>query len=205
MSAQWRANLAGLLAQTAPGAPTLCEGWNAKDLAAHLVMRERRPDAAPGLVVPALRGVTERVRRSYLGTDYTRLVELFAAGPPPWSPFALPPLEQAANPVEFFVHAEDVGRAAAGPPQQVDDALGRALWSRLRGFTLLLRRRAPVAFVLTDGERELQVGSGAVQVRVSGKIGELTLFALGRGSVADVQFDGPAAAVAALRAARFGL
>jgi uncharacterized protein (TIGR03085 family) len=48
-----RAALLDLLTGVGPDAPTLCEGWTTHDLAAHLVVRERRPHAVPGLVVPA--------------------------------------------------------------------------------------------------------------------------------------------------------
>jgi uncharacterized protein (TIGR03083 family) len=45
-----RLALCTLLDKTGPDAPTLCEGWNTGDLAAHLVLRERRPDAAAGVI-----------------------------------------------------------------------------------------------------------------------------------------------------------
>ena len=35
--------LADLLETAGPDAPTLCEGWTTRDLAAHVVVRERRP------------------------------------------------------------------------------------------------------------------------------------------------------------------
>ena len=38
-----------------PVAPTLCEGWLTRDLAAHVVLRERRPDLAAGILVPSNR------------------------------------------------------------------------------------------------------------------------------------------------------
>jgi hypothetical protein len=40
-----RLALAALLDQTGPDAPTLCAGWQTRDLAAHVMLRERRPDA----------------------------------------------------------------------------------------------------------------------------------------------------------------
>ena len=43
--------LCDLLIEVGPDAPTLCEGWSTFDLAAHLVVRERRPDRGPGLVI----------------------------------------------------------------------------------------------------------------------------------------------------------
>ena len=36
--------LADLLEAEGPEAPTLCEGWSTRDLAAHLIVRERRPE-----------------------------------------------------------------------------------------------------------------------------------------------------------------
>ena len=45
-----------------PEAPTLCAGWTTRDLAAHLVVREARPDAAAGIVLPALASRMEELR-----------------------------------------------------------------------------------------------------------------------------------------------
>ncbi|MHB1139691.1 MAG: maleylpyruvate isomerase N-terminal domain-containing protein, partial [Microthrixaceae bacterium] len=41
-----RAELCELFEIVGPDVATLCEGWTTRDLAAHLVVRERRPDAA---------------------------------------------------------------------------------------------------------------------------------------------------------------
>lgn len=66
-----RAALVESLREHGPDAPTLCEGWTARDLAAHLVVRERRLDAAPGILVPQLAGYTERVQaRVTASTDW---------------------------------------------------------------------------------------------------------------------------------------
>lgn len=43
--------LADLLETAGPDAPTLCEGWQTRDLAAHVVVRERRADAAGGIMI----------------------------------------------------------------------------------------------------------------------------------------------------------
>ena len=48
--------------QSVPDAPTLCEGWKTRDLAAHLVVRERRPDATLGIAVPFLADYTAKVQ-----------------------------------------------------------------------------------------------------------------------------------------------
>ena len=46
VAARERAALVRTLRDAGPEAPTLCEGWATKDLVAHMVVRERRPDAA---------------------------------------------------------------------------------------------------------------------------------------------------------------
>ena len=89
---QERTLLCDLLDELGPGAPTLCEGWVTADLAAHLVVRERRPDSGPGLVWPALAGYTDRVRRSVRDrTAWPDLVGMVRSGPPPCSARSTPP------------------------------------------------------------------------------------------------------------------
>ncbi len=56
-----RAALCDTLDKYGPDAPTLCVGWTTLDLAAHLVAREARSDAALGLVVPPLAGHLQNV------------------------------------------------------------------------------------------------------------------------------------------------
>ena len=45
-------------------APTMCEGWDAHDLAAHLVVRERDPWTAPVIICGVLNGVIHRMTLS---------------------------------------------------------------------------------------------------------------------------------------------
>ena len=82
--AQFERNaLCDLLLSVGPDAPTLCEGWTAADLAAHLITRERRPDAAAGLVVTALAGYTDRVQRGVRDAkEWPDLVAQLRSGPP---------------------------------------------------------------------------------------------------------------------------
>lgn len=199
-----RARLAELLTAAGPDSPTLCGGWLTRDLAAHLVMREARPDAAAGIVLPALAGHTERVQARYAALPYEELLRRFREGPPRWSAFALPGADEAANVVEYFVHAEDVRRASGAPaePLPLDPALGELLWQRL-GLTVRmeLNRRTPVRLVLSlpDG-RNVVAGQKLVgTVRVVGEPGELLLFAFGRGARARVAVSGPQDEVALLR------
>jgi uncharacterized protein (TIGR03085 family) len=57
-----------------PDAPTLCEGWRTRDPAAHLVLRETRPDAAAGIVLPPVAAWTARVQRSLARAPLPELV-----------------------------------------------------------------------------------------------------------------------------------
>ena len=78
-----RVALCDLLDETGPEAPTLCEGWRTLDLAAHLVLREHRPDAAAGVMGGPLAGHTERVQRTLITRNpYRQLVEEIRGGPP---------------------------------------------------------------------------------------------------------------------------
>ncbi len=42
-----RRAICAVLTELGPARPTLCQGWQTADLAAHLVLRERRPMRAP--------------------------------------------------------------------------------------------------------------------------------------------------------------
>ncbi|MFF2950800.1 TIGR03085 family metal-binding protein [Kitasatospora sp. NPDC057965] len=198
-----RHRLAELLAAAGPDAPTLCAGWSTRDLAAHLVIRERRPDAAAGIRVGPLAGWTHRVQESYADRPYEELVRMFRSGPPVLSLFSLPGADEAANTVEYYVHAEDVARAGEGPgPRPVPPGRVEALWRRLPLIARLeAGRRSPVRLQLShpDG-RSLTVGpAGMPTVRITGEPGELVLFAFGRGARAELTVDGPEDAVEALR------
>ena len=202
-----RAALAALLEETGPDGPTLCEGWQTKDLAAHLVLRERRPDAAAGVMGGPLAGYTARVQRKYLDRySYPELVGLFRSGPPPLSLFAIPGADEAANAVEYFVHHEDVRRAGEEWTERpLADGLSEMLWKRLKGARLLLRS-APTGVVLArdgNGKLDLIVAKTTTpSVTVTGSPAELTLWSMGRTRAAHVTLDGPEDAVAKLTAWR---
>jgi len=100
-----RIALCDLLDETGPGAPTLCEGWRTVDLAAHLVLREHRPDAAAGVMGGPLASHTGRVQRTLIAHNpYRQLVDEIRKGPPRLSVFAIPGMDERLNMVEYFVH-----------------------------------------------------------------------------------------------------
>lgn len=198
-----RVRLCDLMLEVGPAAPTLCEGWTTKDLAAHLVARDRRPDSVPGLVVERLSGWSEKVRAGELRRDYPALVAALRAGPPAWSPLAWARLDRLGNTHEMFVHYEDVRRARPGWEPRILDAQDEDdLWRVLGWFAGRAFSRAPVGVVLRrpDGTTHA-VGRRTPVVTVTGSPGELLLFAFGRQDHAKVDLDGDPAAVTTLREA----
>lgn len=199
--------LAELLEDAGPDGPTLCTGWTTRDLAAHVVVRERRGDVAAAALVPQLAGRMERVRQEYAAKPYEELVGLIRTGPPRLSPYALKQIDEAANSVEFFVHAEDVRRARAGWARRpVDPVFSDALWKRLERGARLLGRKAPVGLVLRRPDGQTAVAHrGTPVVTVTGEPAELTLFVFGRQAVATVTVEGDGDAVAKLERGQLGL
>ncbi len=200
-----RRALADLLARVGPDAPTLCEGWTTADLAAHLVLRERRPDAALGIVVAPLAGYTAGVQRSLRDRrEWPDLVAAVRDGPP--FPLRFRVIDEPMNSVEYFVHHEDVRRAQpAWEPRDVDAGMERALWSRVKLLAKGARRKAPVGLVLeAPGHGRVTVRPGPPAVTVTGPPGELALFVFGRSPAVRLEMTGDEAAVRELEGARFG-
>ncbi len=188
--------------EVGPDAPTLCEGWTVRDLAAHLVLRERRPDAALGILVSPARGYTDRVQRRLRERPWPSLVEDVRSGPPA----LLRMVDEQMNVVEMFVHHEDVRRARPGwAARALDPGEERALWARLGPITRLVRRRLPVGVALAaPGFGEVEARRGSPHVTVTGPPGELVLLVSGRQQVARVETSGPPDAVSQLMGARLG-
>lgn len=199
--------LADLLEAAGPQAPTLCDDWTARDLAAHLVVRERRADAAGGLLLKPLAARLERVQAEFAAKPYEELIQLIRTGPPRLSPFALKQIDEVANTVEFFVHGEDVRRAQPDwTPRPVDPVLADVLWSRIERAARVFARRSPVGLVLRRPDGRTAVAHrGTPVVTVTGEPAELMLFLYGRQDAARVGLDGEEEAVARLRAAELGL
>ncbi len=189
-----RAGICDTLLRVGPDAPTLDEGWLARDLAAHLVLRERRPDAAPGILVPRLSGWTATVQDQLASRPWPELVDRIRSGPPAWSPYALPGIREAVNLLEFFVHHEDLLRAQpVWAPRVLPAGMEAALAKRLPALARLRYRKIAARVVLRrpTGE-ECVVGRGGADLVITAPPQELVLFVFGRRDHARVTIEGDA-------------
>jgi uncharacterized protein (TIGR03085 family) len=188
-----------------PDHPTLCGDWSTRDLAAHLVVRERRIDAAPGIMIPALAGYTARVQEQVAAADdWNVLLDKIASGPPLLSPFKL--LDPVVNVAEMYIHHEDVRRAASGwEPRELDQDAVTALTRQVSMMARMALAKAPARVTLRTPEgKDLATAGRGESVVVTGAPLELLMFSSGRDE-ARVEFTGAEAAIAAVKAGRKGL
>ncbi len=203
-----RAALCDLFVELGPDQPTLCGDWTTRDLAAHLVVRERRPDAAVGIVVSKLAGYTDKVQAGVADGDWSELVDTVRSGPPIWSPTKLGAIDKVANTVEFFVHLEDVRRAQpTWEPRVLDDDLTDALYGVLAKMGKRMVKSSPAGIVLEpdDGRQPIIAKQAEPSVTVRGPVGELVLFVYGRQAHSQVELFGDDESVAAVNEASFGI
>lgn len=206
-------SLRQLVAATAtdlgPDAPTLCAPWSVRDLLAHLVVRESRPDALPGVAVPvpALQRHTQSVQDGVAARDFGTLVRQVLEGPPAWWPTRLPALDRAVNTAELAIHHEDMVRAQPGwEPTDLPQEVQAQLWRTLPTAGRMAYRGAPTGVVAVApgyGRAALRRppgGAGTVVLR--GTPLELVLHAFGREDHARVVVEGSDADVAALASHR---
>jgi uncharacterized protein (TIGR03085 family) len=200
-----RAGLVTTMRGVGPDHPTLCGEWTTRDLAAHLVIRERRLDAAPGILIPRLAGYTERVQNQVAAEkDWNVLLDLVASGPPLLSPYKV--LDPLINVGEMFIHHEDVRRAASGwEPRDLDEATTAAVSRQVPMMARMAMSKTPFAVILRtpEGKTLANFGRGP-SVTVTGDPAELLLFVSGRDQV-QVTFAGDEDAVRAVREGRGGL
>ena len=188
-----RRELADLLAEVGPGAPTLCGGWDTAHLAAHLVVRDNRPDAlfgygmeAAGIGGPFAAWAHHAEDRLRTSTPYAEVVARVRSGPRAWLPMAWPPVARAINVTELAIHHEDVRRAqpdwtVRDLPREDQDTL----WSAAALYARRAAGRRGVVFRRSDVVGvEKQVGAGGRTV--VGEPMELLLWAAGRREVAQV-------------------
>ncbi|MBN1092456.1 TIGR03085 family protein [Blastococcus sp. TML/M2B] len=190
---QERRALADLLDELGPDAPTCCAGWTTAHLAAHLAVRDRRPDAMPGYALEQVPGLgrlgawSHRVEDSArLQRSYAELVTAVRSGPPAWSPLAWPGLERLNAP-EFAIHHEDVRRAQPGwTPRELPAGVQDQLWVPARLYARRAAGRRGAVLRRTDRPgTEARIGAGGRTVE--GEPLELLLWASGRTGVARVR------------------
>lgn len=203
-----RAALCDLFLKVGPDAPTLCEGWATYDLAAHLVIRERKPLSGPGLVMGgAAARLTDRIlARTKERRSYPELVATVRRGPPA----VLVPFDRAMNLTEYFVHHEDVRRGAGDTTPRTDAGVAQieeALWQTLHRSAKFMTRPVKttgIDLVRPDGD-VIHVRPGASIATITGPAAEIVLLLSGRSGAAHVEVGGAADAVASVRAAGFGI
>ncbi|WP_370326041.1 maleylpyruvate isomerase family mycothiol-dependent enzyme [Euzebya sp.] len=199
-------------------AETMCDGWDAGDIAAHLLVREREPWAAGGILIKPLASLTESRMRSRTRDGRAAMIADLRKGPPPW--FAYGPLARAQV-AEDYIHTEDVrrgGAAALTPRLEPDDGTGDEiiadiLWESVSRFAVLTfgRVRADGVLALTDGStsRAYTLGGKIAHragdarpdetVTVHGPVGDLLLYTTGRVG-ARVSAEGPQHLIDAIEA-----
>jgi uncharacterized protein (TIGR03085 family) len=188
-----RRELCDLFVELGPDAPTLCAGWTAADLAAHLFLREHfRRWGSERITAEKARG-------------FSALVDGLRRGAP-LIPWRVPGVRTFINGGEYFIHHEDLRRANGLARREDRPDLDALLW-RMTGLTgrRLVHRIRPFGVELRrpDGtSRRLGRTPAAV---LSGEASELVLYQSGRKDAAKVTLTGPDEAVAAVEQVRLGL
>ena len=200
-----RTALLEALAAAGPSAPTLCEGWETRHLAAHLLLRESRPTLAAGVVGGPLEARTERYTDQLAGEltgqrRYEKALRDFEALPGYLHMRTrFPGLDEAMNLVEYFVHTEDVRRASLADgeqpaPRELAESVQEKIWKVLRARARLMAgKKYPHGLVLeapgysTAVHTVIAPPAGQVATVLTGEPGELVLYLFGREAAALVE------------------
>lgn len=196
-----RARLVALFHELGPDAPTLCEGWTTRDLAAHLWVRQNRVDAAAGMFIPALAGRLDAAMDAARARDFDELVDDWGRGASTYNPTRY--VDSQINFAEHFIHLEDVRRANGRiDEREFSTATNDRLYSTLKMLSkrMLSKSTQPVALFAEGYPRILVADKNGVAtkggdvVRVLGSVGELVLWTYGR-DAAHVTIEGDASAI----------
>jgi uncharacterized protein (TIGR03085 family) len=196
-----RRELAATLRATDPSSMTVCDPWTAADIAAHLVLR----GSSARYGVDLQRGKVEanlRDQRTLIDAEGYEGVIGRLERDPRFAPTRFAGVDDTMNLIEYVTHHEDVRRIGEGwAPRLLPADRQHAVWSRLRGMTRTIARKAVtgVRLVPTDGWASPIVGAEPT-VTVHGDVVELMLVALGRARVARIDLEGDAGAVQQFRA-----
>lgn len=201
-----RRELCDLFLELGPDVPTMCEGWDAFDLAVHLVVRERSMRSAPGILlgdkISFFAHQAEAASAKEHDRGFEQVVERVRGGPP----LPIRPISPFINLNEYAVHHEDLRRANGLGPRPDREDLQDALWKQYRVSSRLVPGR-PKGFGLilerSNGDT-IEVGK-APAARITGEPLEIGLYLFGRRSVARVHVGGDPEAQAAYEQAKLGL
>ncbi len=175
-----RLGLVAALRAARPTDPTLCEGWQARHLAAHIVIRDGDPLAAAKALVQGADAAILRGDAITTTREYETLIDQIEQGPPRWSPLGW---SATPNLLEFLVHAEDVRRGVSRPaePVSLPPHLAAALWRSVKPMARLktLRSDNGCILVVPGGPRAV-VHRGRNPQIVTGSEMELALWVSGR-------------------------
>ena len=199
-----RQELCDLFESVGPDHPTLCEGWSAADLAAHLVLRENSLKAvglvAPGFLAKKLAKATKKLAKK---KSFEELVDKVRSGPP----FYLKRFDEAMNLFEFFVHHEDVRRGGAEfiPRTDIND-LENVLWAKQERFSkLLVRGLKGVDLTISNTAGEtIYLGGRGKPVVLKGAPSEIALFLFGRRDHSEVELSGDPEAINEMKTGKLG-
>jgi len=213
LRARERAEFVAMLRAVDPAAPTLCAGWSAGDIAAHVAVSEQAfgvplfvfngirrvlPARLTRRLIDGSRSTGERLNARMTARGWSEVLRRLEDGPPRL--FGFGTLAQLRV-VEEWIHHEDVRRGAGLPARAADQAYEEVLWqagicvARFPEFEL---GREGLELDAGDGRRFV-VGEAPVRVRASGAIGELLLYLAGRSDAADVSVVGDEAAIRSLQ------
>lgn len=191
--------------ETGASAPTLCAGWTASDLVAHLLVREHDPIASLGNITSAFAGMNRRAMARRQKRGYDEMVAALRRPPLPLR--ALPAVDRMMNTFELLVHHEDLRRGGdAWETRELSAEDVDMLWSQLRRGVSFFGRKLPGPTVLrrADTGETAVAKKGPEPVTITGDVVELVLFLFGRSAIRGVVFEGSDEAVAAVRAADLG-
>lgn len=182
------------LREAGPHAPTLCEGWETRHLAAHLLLRESSLTYAAGVMGGPLGERTERLTQE-------KAAELTSAGSYDAALFEFaklpghlhlrsrkPAADAAMNLVEYFVHIEDVRRAVPSwEPRELPAGMQQKLWTALgKQARLMAGRKFADGLVLSApgyspaAVTVVRPKPGKVATILAGEPGELLFYLFGR-------------------------
>lgn len=195
-ASEQRHALATALRSVSADAPTLCEGWAAKDLALHIVIRDSRPDLMIGPALPLVGDHARKALDRLRSTGYESLVNRAEAGPPAYFPQSLPPLNDLMNTAEFYVHTEDVLRAQPdfdpSHPRSISEKLRRRLWTQgaTAMFAMAARKSKRRVTFSSPGYGSTTTGPASAPKRtITGAPEEMLLWAFGREAKAQVSIS----------------